>query len=73
MAIYASSTPAPTIGAPSFRAALSRSRRRALEDWIEHALALLDDLDGDSELELDACAELSLQAEIRGSAIVRAA
>ena len=56
-----------------YRATLARSRRAALEDWIERLIALLDTLDGDPDLEPDACWELFLQAEIRGGALVRAA
>lgn len=34
--------------------ALLATRRQLLEDWIEWAIAALDDLDGDCDLEEDA-------------------
>lgn len=52
---------------------LARMRRRALEDWIERAIDLLDHLDGGPDDEDDGSAELSWQHELRGGANVRAA
>jgi phage terminase large subunit-like protein len=49
MASHAYSTTASIAGA--YRPTLLRTRRRALEDWIESAIALLDSLDPDPDLE----------------------
>ena len=49
MAVASDSTRLP--GAGAFHSTLLRMRRRALEDWIERALSILDDLDGDPDLE----------------------
>ena len=49
MASHAYSTPASTSNA--FRPMLLNMRRRALEDWIEKAITLLDSLDPDPDVE----------------------
>ena len=69
-ATASNSTPAPR--AP-FRDRLTRSRRAALEAWIEQAISVLDELDGDADREPDGSDELSLQVEIRGGSHAQAA
>lgn len=54
-----------------WRAALARSRRLALEDIVERAIALLDALDGDPEAEGDVPEE-NIASEIWGGAHVAA-
>lgn len=51
---------------------LARARIR-LADIAEAALALLDTMDGDPDREPDGFEELSVQPELRGGALVRAA
>jgi hypothetical protein len=45
---------APT---PQERSAIAERRRAWLEDWIERAIALLDEIDGDADCEPELEAE----------------